>query len=132
MDNNEGTVSLTMTAGGTADAGANDVLAVGHGPIMQDAGHVRFGTDTGGAGLSGVGQNGCKAHSWRDDFDRPQMELRWTSVRVWDRSRIALTEREGSLTLRGNAFTLRDDGPVVFAGRQAAALEYDGNDGAFF
>lgn len=116
VDNNEGTVSLTMTAGGTADAGANGMLAVGHGPIMQDAEHSRFGTDTGGAGLTGVGRDGRKAHSWRDDFDRPQMELRWTSVRAWDRSRIALTEREGSLTLRGNAFTLRDDGPVVFAG----------------
>lgn len=53
---------------------------------------------------------------WHDEFDKPEMDLRWAYLRVIDEGRISLSVRPGQLTLTGNRYSLRDDRPAVFAG----------------
>ncbi|MFD3260536.1 glycoside hydrolase family 43 protein [Paenibacillus lentus] len=82
VDNNEGTVSLEMSAG----------------PLFHSL------------------PSSASEPNWRDDFTDKQLGHRWTFLLAPSEEQALLGTRPGYITLMGNGFTLRDEGPALFLG----------------
>ncbi len=66
-------------------------------------------------------------HSWppcpaRDEFDAPQLDLEWNTLRQPAPGTWSLAERPGWLRLRGNAATLDDVAAPAFIGRRQTEM----------
>jgi xylan 1,4-beta-xylosidase len=90
-------------------------------PWIGEKGAIEFETEAPALAASPAEMAAETADS-RDDFDEPSLGLAWNFLRSPNERDWSLTDRPGSLRLKGSAVTLNDQDSPAFVGRRQTFL----------